>query len=111
MKKVISRTLTSLLLVGSASAFAFDSLPNRDQNRIGTEVNDMQAVLNLTDSQAQKIRQAKADLTKSNNELIRDHGRGTAAYKEARKPVWAKYQKDIFAVITREELQRYNQSK
>ncbi|WP_159064835.1 hypothetical protein [Thaumasiovibrio subtropicus] len=111
MKKAILTSATALLLMMSAGAHAFDELKPSDQRRLTNEVHEMQVILKLSDADADRIKQAKADMMKITQQLVAQHGRGTDEFKEARRPHWRNYQQELFSVITRDQLKEYNQKK
>ena len=111
MKKMIATCSTALLMLISSQALAYNDLAPRDQKRISTEVHEMQVFLELSQGDADKIKQLKAEMAKANAKLIQEHGRGTDAFREARKPYWRTYQSGLHSVISREDLRRFNASK
>ncbi|MGF1887603.1 hypothetical protein L4D13_15850 [Photobacterium profundum] len=111
MKKTLITCSTALLLMMSSQAIAFDDLSYRDQKRISTEVHELKSFLSLSQTDADKIIQYKADMAKANAQLIQEHGRGTDAFKEARKPHFRAYQKNLQSIVSREDLRRFNASK
>ncbi len=111
MRKVFTAGSAALVLLLSSQAFAYNELAPRDQKRISTEVHEMQVFLNLSDSDADKLKQIKADMAKVNAQLVQEYGRGTDGFKEARRPHWQAYQRDLRSIVSQDDLRRYNASK
>ncbi|MGR5143061.1 hypothetical protein ACQKPX_15400 [Photobacterium sp. DNB23_23_1] len=111
MKKMIVTCSTALLMLISSQALAYNELAPRDQKRISTEVHEMQVFLELSQDDADKIKQLKADMARTNAKLVQEHGRGTDGFKEARKPHFRAYQRNLQNIVSREDLRRFNASK
>ena len=111
MKNAVITSAAALMLLLSANVHASGELSPNDLRRITNEVQEMTTVLDLNESQANTIKEAKIEMQKANRKLVQEHGRGTAAFKEARKPYWQTYQKQLFTVISREDLRKFNQSR
>ncbi|PSU33854.1 hypothetical protein [Photobacterium lutimaris] len=107
MNKTIITSALALML--SFSTFASDfRLPARDVERINTEVQQMTKVLNLSNSDAQKIKNLKMELTSGSKEAAKKYGRNTPEFKAAREPLWTKYRESLLSTITEKELKQYN---
>lgn len=111
MKKLLI-TLTALVsLFGSMCAFAAVEFTPADMKRINNEVTSMTEFMNLSDSEAQIIRDLKKELTLKNRTALAEYGRGTPEFKKARKKIMKAYQAELYQVVTREELREWQQAR
>jgi hypothetical protein len=106
---IAATAITSMFL--STSVLANVEIKPNDLKRITGEVHEMTVFLDLSEAESNAILDAKKNLASANYDLVDKYGARTAEYKEARKPVWRDYQKSLFAVISKEDLKRFNQSK
>ena len=111
MKKLFVIFATFFALFYSIASFAAVELTSADIKRINKDVASMSTFMNLSERDAQTISDLKKQLTLNNREAVAQFGRGTPEFKKARKKIMRAYQKELYQVITREQLREYRQSK